>query len=80
MPAGERAGRENEKSGHKGYRFLPKIADVLPSRLCDIAEKLENNVGNEHPGQVPALPGVQQGHVQHDDGNLPRLGQPAPLL
>ena len=37
------------------------LADVLPLRLRNIAEKLENDVGNERSGQIPALPGVQQG-------------------
>ena len=35
-----------------------------------VAEKLKNDVGNQHPGKVPALSGIQQGHIQHYDIDL----------
>ena len=52
----------------------------FPFRLGHIAQELKNNIGNQHPGEVPALTRIQQGHVQHHNGNLLFLGQQTPLL
>lgn len=49
------------------------LADELPLRLGRIAEQLEYDVRHQDAGQVPILPGVQQGYIQHDDGNAPAL-------
>lgn len=38
--------------------------------LSYIAQKLEYDISNQHPGEIPALAGIQQGHIQHDDGDL----------
>ena len=54
--------------------------DKFPLCLSHIAQKLEHNVRDQRTGQVPALPGVQQGHIQHDDGRSLGLCDEAPLL
>ena len=56
------------------------LAVELPLRLRHIAQKLEDDVGDQHACEIPALAGVQQGHIQHHDGHLLFLGQQPPLL
>ena len=47
----------------------------LPLRLSHIAQKLEYDISDQHPGKIPALAGIQQGHIQYYDGNLFFFGQ-----
>ena len=54
--------------------------DVLPLTLRDIGQKLEHNVSDQRPGQVPVDTGVQQGHIQHTDVGPFLFGDDAPLL
>ena len=42
----------------------------LPLRLGHVAQKLEYDVGDQYPGEIPTLAGIQQGHIQHYDGDL----------
>ena len=53
---------------------LPLMVE-LPLRLRYIAQKLEHDISNQHPGEVPALAGIQQGHIQYYNGNLFFFGQ-----
>lgn len=39
----------------------------FPLGLGDIRQQLQNNVRDQRPGQILCLPGIQQGHIQHDD-------------
>lgn len=48
--------------------FRLPSADIFTLRLGYIAEKLEHDVGDQGPGQVTPLPGIQQGHIQHHNG------------
>ena len=64
----------------RGNALHLPLADIFTLCLRDIAEKLENDVGNERSGQVPALPGVQQGHVQHHNGGFTLFGDKRPLV
>ena len=43
--------------------------------LSHIAQKLEHDISNQHSGEIPALAGIQQGHIQYYDGNLFLFGQ-----
>ena len=54
--------------------------DELPLRLGHVAQELEHNVRYQRPGQIPALPGIQQRHVQHDNGRPAGFGDVGPLL
>ncbi len=62
------------------YPFSLALAVELPLRLGDITQQLKHNVRNQYTGEVPALTRIQQGHVQHHNGNLLFLGQQTPLL
>ena len=78
---GDALGAEAHPPGLGGGNPLRlALADELPLGLGHVAEQLEHNVRNQSPGQVPALPGVQQRHVQHHDGDLLLPGQTGPLL
>ena len=37
------------------------LPDELPLRLSHITEQLQDNVGDQGPGEIPVLPGIQQG-------------------
>ena len=52
----------------------------LPLRLGHIAEQLQNNVGDQRPGEIPIILGIQQGHIQHDNGRALLFGNDPPLL
>ena len=54
----------------RGNALHLPLADIFTLCLRDIAEKLENDVGNQHPSKVPALSSIQQEHVQHYDIDL----------
>ena len=56
------------------------LMDELPLCLGHIAEQLQNDVGDQGPGEIPVLPGIQQGHIQHDNGRALLLGDDPPLL
>ena len=56
------------------------LVDKLTLCLGHIAQQLEDDIRHQRARQVPALPSVQQGHVQHDDGGPSRLGDAGPLL
>lgn len=51
------------------------LAVEFPFSLGHIAQKLEDNVGNQYPSEIPPLAGVQQRHIQHHNGNLFLFGQ-----
>ena len=40
----------------------------FPLCLRHTAKKLEHDVSDQHPGEISALAGAQQGHIQHHDG------------
>ena len=65
--------------GRRDPLRLP-LAVELPLRLRHIGQQLEDDVGDQHAGEIPALAGVQQGHIQHYDSHLLFLGQQPPLL
>ena len=44
------------------------LPDELPLRLSHITEQLQNDVGDQRPGEIPIFSGIQQGHIQHDNG------------
>ena len=56
------------------------LANILPLGLRHLAQQLQHDVRNQGARQVPPLPGVQQGHVQHYDGAFPLFGDKGPLL
>ena len=56
------------------------LMDELPLCLGHIAEQLQDNVGDQGPGEISVLPGIQQGHIQHHDGCALLLGDDPPLL
>ena len=49
-------------------------ADVLSFALRYMGQEPENDVRDLRPGQVPAMAGVQQGHIQRPDARLYFLG------
>ena len=56
------------------------LPDELPLRLSHITEQLQNDVGDQRPGEIPIFSGIQQGHIQHHDGCALLLGDDPPLL
>ena len=56
------------------------LMNKLPLRLGHIAEQLQNNVGDQRPGEIPIILGIQQGHIQHDNGRALLFGNDPPLL
>ena len=65
---------------HHGDALRLSLPDELPLRLSRITEQLQNDVGDQRPGEIPVFPSVQQGHVQHHDGRPLFLGDDPPLL
>lgn len=63
-----------------GDTLLLPLADKFPFRLRHIGKQLQHNVRDQGPGQIPVLPGIQQGHVQYHDGRLLFFGDKAPLF
>ena len=55
-------------------------ANEFPLSLRHIAENLEDEVRNKHTGPVSVLPGVQQGHIQHNNIAAALSGDETPLL
>lgn len=56
------------------------LAIEFPLRLGRITQKPEYDIGDQHPGEIPALAGVQQRHIQHHDGRLLLFCQQPPLF
>ena len=56
------------------------LADKFPFRLRHIGEQLQDNVCDQRSGQVSPLAGIQQRHIQNNNGCLLLLGDNAPLL
>ena len=56
------------------------LPDELPLRLSHITEQLQNDVGDQRPGEIPIFSGIQQGHIQHDNGRALLFGNDPPLL
>ena len=56
------------------------LVDELPLRLSHITEQLQNDVGDQRPGEIPIFSGIQQGHIQHDNGRALLFGNDPPLL
>ena len=52
----------------RGDALRLPLPDELPFRLGHVAQQLQNDVGDQRPGEILVFPGVQQGHVQHHDG------------
>ena len=65
---------------HHGDALRLSLPDELPLCLGHIAEQLQDNVGDQGPGEISVLPGIQQGHIQHHDGCALLLGDDPPLL
>lgn len=65
--------------GRRDALLLP-LADVLPFVLGHKGENLQHQVRDEGAHQVPALPGVQQGHVDDADVRADLLGEHPPLI
>ena len=53
---------------------------ILPLVLSYKGKHLQDKIGNERAEQVLVAPGVQQGHVQHEDIHALFSGQHAPLF
>ena len=56
------------------------LMDELPLCLGHIAEQLQDNVDDQGPGEIPIFSGIQQGHIQHDNGRALLFGNDPPLL
>ena len=56
------------------------LAIKFPFRLSYIGKQLKDDIGDQNTGQVPALAGIQQRHIQNHNGHLFLLGQQPPLL
>ena len=65
---------------HHGDALRLSLPDELPLCLGHIAEQLQDNVGDQGPGEISVLPGIQQGHIQHDNGRALLFGNDPPLL
>ena len=48
--------------------FRLPLADGFPLRLRHVAKKLQHQIGDQRPGEIPIFSGIQQGHIQHDNG------------
>ena len=46
----------------------------------DVAEQLQHNIRDEGSSQVPAVPGVQERHIENHNGSVEGLGNVAPLV
>lgn len=60
--------------------WLLPLLDTFPLLLRNVTEQLENHVGDENSSQIPALPGVRKGHVQHYNRRVLPLCGYAPLF
>ena len=65
---------------HHGDALRLSLPDELPLRLSHITEQLQNDVGDQRPGEIPIFSGIQQGHIQHDNGRALLFGNDPPLL
>ena len=65
---------------HHGDALRLSLPDELPLRLSHITEQLQNDVGDQRAGEIPVPPGIQQGHIQHDNGRALLFGNDPPLL
>lgn len=52
----------------RGDALRLSLPDELPLRQSHITEQLQNDVGDQRPGEIPIFSGIQQGHIQHDNG------------
>lgn len=66
-----RSAKQNAPRFGGGNPFRLPLPDIFPFALGHIGQKLQYNVGNERPGQIPVDAGVQQGHIQHTDVRPP---------
>lgn len=79
----QRPGRPAEPDAPELRRFdalslsLPDVPSLV---LRHKRQHLQHDVAQERPHQILSSPGVQKGHVQHDDGGLTGLGDAGPLL
>ena len=56
------------------------LMNELPLSLGRIAEQLQNNVGDQRSGEILIFLGIQQVHIQHDNGRALLFGHDPPLL
>ena len=60
--------------------FRLPLADGFPLRLRHVAKKLQHQIGDQRPGEIPCLARIQKRHIQHNNGSLLFFGDASPLL
>ena len=63
-----------------GNAFRLSLSDEFSLCLSHIAQKLQYDVRDQRSGQIPALPRIQQRHVQNDDLGFFLFCENSPLL
>ena len=43
------------------------LSDEFPLCFRHISEQLQHDICNQNTGQIMILPGIQQGHIHHND-------------